>query len=138
MKRTDLNFAINASMTLCTSVIIGTGFLLKYKLIPGQDRWVKYGSNVELYFLNMDRHQWGSIHLILGFIFLGLLVLHIYLHWKTITSVYKRLIKKPLAKKVVAFLFIMICLLLIIIPLFIQPRIEARENGRGSHHMQMK
>ena len=64
------------------SVIIGTGFLIKYTLISGQERWDVYGRKVELYLLGLDRHQWGMIHLILGFVLMGLLIAHIVFHWK--------------------------------------------------------
>ena len=93
MQKSVLNFSINATMTLCMSAIVGIGFLIKYTLISGQERWGIYGRNVEISLLGMDRHQWGMLHLILGFILLGLLVAHIILHWKIITNVYKKLLK---------------------------------------------
>ena len=132
MKKPILNFTINTVMTICMSIIIGTGFLLKYTLIPGKERWIKYGNNVELYFFGMDRHEWGTIHLILGIVLLALVVLHIVLHWKIIISVYKKLIKQPLTKKIVALLFLVLCLALIIIPFFITPKVEPikKNNGR--------
>ena len=132
MKKPILNFTINTVMTICMSIIIGTGFLLKYTLIPGKERWIKYGNNVELYFFGMDRHEWGTIHLILGIVLLALVVLHIVLHWKIIISVYKKLIKQPLTKKIVALLFLVLCLALIIVPFFIKPKVEAikKNNGR--------
>ncbi len=105
IRKPILNFIINASMTLCMSAIIGIGFLIKYTLISGQERWDVYGRNVELYLFGMDRHQWGMLHLILAFVLLGLLLLHIVFHWKIITNVYKKIIKEPVTKKVVAFVF---------------------------------
>ena len=71
MQKSVLNFSINATMTLCMSAIIGIGFLIKYTLISGQERREIYGRNVELYFIGMDKHQWGMLHLILAFVFLG-------------------------------------------------------------------
>ena len=130
MRKSVLNFSINAIMTLCMSAIIGIGFLIKYTLISGQERKEVYGSNVELYLLGMDRHQWGMIHLILGFVLFGLLVVHIFLHWKIVTTVYRKIIKVPLTKRVVGFCFVMICALLILIPFFIKPEIETIEKGK--------
>ncbi|GAA4944347.1 hypothetical protein GCM10023314_16710 [Algibacter agarivorans] len=118
-------------MTLCMSAIVGIGFLMKYTLISGQERWEIYGRNVELYLLGMDRHQWGMLHLILGFILLGLLVAHIILHWKIITNVYKKIIKEPLTKKTIAIVFIILCALLIVIPFFVEPEIETVKKGHG-------
>ncbi|MGB5419276.1 DUF4405 domain-containing protein [Algibacter sp.] len=126
-----LNFAINTIMTLCMSAIIGTGFLIKYTLIPGQERWDVYGQKVELYLLGLDRHQWGMIHLILGFVLLGLLITHIVFHWKIIVNVYKKIVKEPITKKIVALVFIILCLLMILFPFFVQPEIQSMKKGNG-------
>jgi hypothetical protein len=113
------------------SAIIGTGFLIKYQLISGQERWDVYGRNVELYLLGMTRHQWGTIHLILGFVLFGLLIAHIVLHWKIVINVYQKIIKVPATKKIVAVSFIIFCGLLMLIPLFIKPKVENIEKGKG-------
>ena len=131
VRKPIINFIINASMTLCMSAIIGIGFLIKYTLISGQERWEVYGRNVELSLFGMDRHQWGMLHLILAFVLLGLLLLHIVFHWKIITNVYKKIIKEPVTKKVVALVFLMLCVLMIVIPFFIHPEIESIEKGKG-------
>ncbi len=106
-------------------------FLIKYTLISGQDRKEVYGQHVELYFLNMDRHQWGTIHLISGFVLFGLLVVHVFLHWKVVTAVYQKIVKVQLAKRIIAFGFVIICALLILIPFFVKPEIEPIEKGKG-------
>ena len=131
MRKTILNFTINASMTFCMSAIIGIGFLIKYTLISGQERWDVYGRNVELYLFGMDRHQWGMLHLILAFVLMGLLIVHIAFHWKVITNVYKKIIKEPVTKKVVALVFMILCVLMIVIPFFIHPEIESIKKGKG-------
>ena len=131
MRKPFWNFILNATMTLCMSAIIGIGFLIKYTLLSGQDRKEVYGQNVELYFLNMDRHQWGMIHLILGFVLFGLLLIHIFLHWKVVTAVYQKIIKVQLTERIVAFGFAIICVLLILIPFFVKPEIEPIKKGKG-------
>lgn len=131
MQKSIINFSINALMTLCMSAIIGIGFLIKYRLISGQDRWEVYGRNVELYFFGMDRHQWGMIHLILGFVLLGLLMVHIIFHWKVVTTVFGRIIKEPLVKKVVVLVFVILCALMLVFPFFITPEIEPIKRGSG-------
>ena len=131
MQKSIINFSINALMTLCMSAIIGIGFLIKYRLISGQDRWEVYGPKVELYFFGMDRHQWGMIHLILGFVLLGLLMVHIIFHWKVVTTVFGRIIKEPLVKKVVVLVFVILCALMLVFPFFITPEIEPIKRGSG-------
>lgn len=115
------------------SAIIGTGFLIKYTLISGQERWQIYSENTELYFLGLARHQWGMIHLVLGFVLFGLLIIHIVLHLKIVTNVYHKIVQIPILKKLVALSFIIICLLLILLPLLVKPRITAIKQGKGRH-----
>ncbi|MCL5128307.1 DUF4405 domain-containing protein [Algibacter sp. L4_22] len=131
MRKPNWNFALNAVMTLCMLAIIGIGFLIKHTLLQGQERKTIYGQNIELYLLNMNRHQWGNIHFILGLVFWGLLTLHIFLHWKVITVIYHKIIKAQLAKRILAFGFIIICSILILIPFFITPKIEPIKKGKG-------
>ena len=118
-------------MFLSMSAIAGIGFLIKFTLIPGQDRWIKYGRNVDLYLFGMDRHEWGTIHLIIGFILLGLLVLHIILHWYSLTCVFNRIFKRKLVKKIIALLMIVISAFLIIVPFLVKPKTDEIEQGKG-------
>ena len=106
MRKPTLNFIINALMLFCMCAIIGIGFLIKYTLVSGQEQIIKYGNKVELSLFGMDRHEWGAIHLIVGYILIGLLLLHIILHWKVIISVYKRLLQKKPAIKFISIVFI--------------------------------
>ena len=131
MRKPFWNFILNATMTLCMSAIIGIGFLIKYTLLSGQDRKEVYGQNVELYFLDMDRHQWGMIHLILGFVLFGLLIVHVFLHWKIVVAVYQKIVKEKWTKRLLAIGFAIICALLILVPFFVKPEIETIKRGKG-------
>lgn len=115
------------------AAIAGIGFLIKYILIPGQERKVKYGRNVELYLFGMDRHEWGSIHLIIGYILIGFLALHIILHWKTVMHVYNRLIKNRTIKNVIVAVFLIISSSLIVFSFFVTPEIIEIEEVEGKH-----
>jgi hypothetical protein len=129
MNRTKLNFVIDALMFLTLMAIAGLGFLMKYVLPPGRDVMAKYGRNLELTWLGWDRHDWGSIHLYLAFTLLGLLVIHLILHWSMIVGLYARLISNPRLRTRVALAFLIISLLLIYFPFLITP--EVGERGRG-------
>ena len=120
-------------MFLCMSAITGIGFLIKYTLISGQERWIVYNDNIELYFWGMDRHEWGTIHLIIGCILLGLLILHIVLHWNIIIRVYRKMFRRKLTTKFISILFITICALFIIVPFLINPKISKAEHGAKRH-----
>jgi hypothetical protein len=127
------NFVIDAVMFLLMMAIAGLGVLMKFVLIPGKDRWAEYGRNVELYFLGMDRHQWGTIHLILGCILFVLLALHIILHWKMIPNMYRRLIGSRPARIVLLTLFVVVSILLLVIFFFITPEVVEIGRGEGRH-----
>lgn len=131
--KSQINFIIDALMFLVMMAIGGIGFLMKYRLIPGSERWEVYGENVELYFWGMDRHQWGSIHLILGFVLFGLLLLHIILHWK-ITKIYYRLLITNRRIRVFSLvLFLFVSLLFLFFAFFVTFDVVPSREGRGRH-----
>lgn len=82
--RGKINLVIDLLMFIDFALIGGIGFLIKYTLPPGRERILKYGENTELFFLGLDRHQWGTIHLTAAYVIIGLLVLHVVFHWGTI------------------------------------------------------
>jgi hypothetical protein len=134
LKKSKLNFLNDILMFIVMLSMAGLGFLMKYILIPGKDRWLKYGSDVDLYFLGLDRHEWGTIHLILGFILLGLLILHIVLHWKTIISFFKNFIINLTLRRIFISIYIILCFILFIFPFFIQVEVVEVARGQGYHN----
>jgi len=98
--KAKLNFIIDALMFICMTAIVGFGILMKFILIPGKERWGKYGRSVELLWLGMDRHEWGTIHLSIGFMLLGLLALHIVLHWKVIVGLFQKMVGNQKARRI--------------------------------------
>ena len=87
--KTKINLVIDSTMLLVLMTIAGLGFLIKFVLIPGYKRNAFYQGDVELYFMGLTRHEWGRIHLLLGFVLLFLLLLHIILHWYMIVCILK-------------------------------------------------
>jgi hypothetical protein len=122
MKKSEINFIIDALMFFCMAAIAGIGFLMNYVLLSGREVWEEYGNNIELKFLWMDRHTWGGVHLFFGFILLFLLVLHIVLHWKMITGLYKNLITDPKKRRNTALIFLCICFILFIFSFIVSPQ----------------
>ena len=112
--KTTINFVIDASMFVCIMAMAGIGFLMKFVLMTGRERWVKYGRNVYLSFLGMDRHDWATIHLVIGFVLLVLLVLHTIFHWKMIMSMYCKLIDDQRTRRIVASVFLIVSAVLIL------------------------
>jgi len=131
MSKSKINFVIDSLMFLCMSAIAGIGFLMKVVLIPGEDRWIKYGKNVELYILNMDRHQWGTVHLVVALVFLGLLLLHTILHWKLIVSLFSKLITNKPTRKLIALIFVFISAILFLFAFLVKPEMGEIIRGHG-------
>ncbi len=124
-----INLIIDIIMFILMMMIAGIGFMIKYVLIPGYKRNTIYGTDADLYFWGLDRHQWGTIHLILGGLLLFLLFWHIVLHWTVITCLYKRMIPNKTKRKVLAYIFLFLSILFGIGPLLLRPEIDYNERN---------
>ena len=133
MDKSKLNFIIDALMFLVMMAMAGLGFLMNYILIPGKEAWAKYGRRVDLTWWGWDRHDWGDIHLYLGFFLLALLGLHIILHWRQIVLLFQRFIS-PKRRTLVLIAFVLVALLLIYFPFLISPDIGELGRGMGRFH----
>jgi len=131
MKKSKLNLVIDALLLLCIAAIAGIGLLMKYVLVPGYRRWEIYGRNVDLFFWGLDRHEWGAIHLFIGFIFLTLLVLHVVLHWGIIVGIYRKLLPNTFVRCIVTVVLISLTILLLTFSFFANPNVRERELGSG-------
>jgi len=135
MKKAKINLVIDALLLLCLAAITGIGLLIKFVLVPGSQRWEIYGQNVSLFFVELDRHQWGTIHFIIGLIFLGLLVLHVVLHWQMIVSIYHKLIPNSFARWITALILLVVTIFLFAFPYFVKPQVI--KQGHGKSHGQI-
>ena len=131
MKKSKLNLVVDALLLLCLATIAGIGLLIKYVLVPGYQRWEIYGRNVSLFLWGLDRHQWGTIHFIIGLVFLALLVLHVVLHWSMIVGIYHRLIPNRFARWVAALILICVTIILFAFPYFVKPEVLEQGIGKG-------
>lgn len=145
VNNSKLNLSIDIIMFVVMMIIAGIGFMIKYVLVPGFKRNEIYGKDLELYFWGLERHQWGTIHLILSFTLLFLLLLHIILHWKMIQCIYKKMISNKTVRISLAASFIVVSVIFGIGPLFIKPEIytvvshnyhrnEYRKYNEKIHH----
>jgi len=129
MNKARLNLLIDIVMTVLMAAIGGLGFLIHWVLIPGEERPAVYGSRVDLYWLGLDRHAWGDVHLGLGIALLALLVLHVALHWGQVVGIWRRMVASGAARIVLALGLLVLVAALMAFPAFIQP--EVTEGGRG-------
>lgn len=81
MKKKNLNVIIDALSFACFTFLVSTGVIIHYLLPSGSGRWRSIWS--------LNRHQWGTIHFWIAVIFLGVLTIHLALHWRWIVSILK-------------------------------------------------
>ena len=124
-----IKLVVDVLMFICMAALGGLGFLMKYVLLSGQEAQAVYGAKVDIYFLGVDKHERGTIHLIIAFVLLGLLLLHIILNWKPIVSMYQRLIGGQRVRKIVTAVFIIVSALLIAFPFMVTPQVQEKSGG---------
>jgi len=113
------------------TIIAGLGFLMKYTLPPGRERFLESGDMARSQFLGLDRHQWGTIHLYAALFLLIILAIHIFLHWNMIVGIYRNMIKSKGTRTVLAVVFVSICAVFFIFPFLIRS-----SNGRNGNNPQ--
>ncbi|MFO8236084.1 MAG: DUF4405 domain-containing protein [Bacteroidales bacterium] len=129
--RTKINFYIDIALLILLGGLAGIGLLIKYVLIPGQEAWLLFGDNVELTFWGLNRHEWGTIHLITGILFFIAFVLHIVFHWNMIKCMFRQCLPSKTVRGLVAIFSVVLFVLLIILPLFVKPVKEPVSKGAG-------
>jgi hypothetical protein len=125
-----INFIIDVIMFLLMAVLAGVGLLIKYVLLSGENRWIKYGRNVDLSFWGLDRHEWGTIHLWIAIALVALLVLHIILHWNMIICLYKKIIGNKTGRIICGSALSVITLLFVVFPFLIKVNMAEIAPGR--------
>lgn len=133
MDKSKANLVVDALMFLCVMAMTGIGLLMKFVLLPGKDTWAVYGRKVELFLFGMERHQWGTIHMIIAFVFLGLTVLHIILHWRMIVSIYSRLLGNRVPRRIIAVIIVIVALFFVVFPFVVKPEVQEPEH-KGRHY----
>jgi hypothetical protein len=82
MKRTVLNLLIDLAAGLAFLGMITTGYLLWFALPPG--------TNKLLSLWGLSRHQWGTVHSYISLVLLGILLIHLALHWQWLLCMVRR------------------------------------------------
>ena len=81
MNRQKLNVLVDAVAFTAFAFLTTTGVLSRYVLPPGSGRYATLWG--------LNRHGWGDIHFWVAVVLLGVLTLHLALHWKWILYVFK-------------------------------------------------
>jgi hypothetical protein len=90
MKRLHVNALIDVFAFFAFLLLLSTGLLLKYQLVPGSGGLSQHGTGhraseraVQLLW-GWTRHEWGQIHYWIALTLLAILAFHVVLHWKWI------------------------------------------------------
>ena len=89
MKRNTLNFWIDFIGFLVMSGLIWTGLLIHYVLPPGTGG---QHSGRELTLWGLGRHDYGDIHFYMALVLIGLMVIHVWLHWSWVCGTVNKLL----------------------------------------------
>ena len=79
MDRNRINYAIDGLTALAALNLVFTGFLIELVMPPGS-------GHERLTLLGMDRHDWGRIHFWTALACVGLVLIHVCLHWRWICT----------------------------------------------------
>ena len=79
MKRTAVNFFVDAAAFAAFVLLTATGLIERYLLPPGTGRFRALWG--------MNRHEWGEVHFWIAVVVAAVLALHLVLHWKWIVGV---------------------------------------------------
>ena len=66
---------LNLFLYLSLCVMIGTGLLMAYRLVPGS----RGGQGLEV--LGWSRHEWGDLHTWVSYLFVALIAAHLAMSW---------------------------------------------------------
>ncbi len=95
MSRTALNAIVDAVAYAGLVVLATTGLMLRWQMPPGSGglhgmgsgSGAGAGSQPVTVVWGLSRHEWGSIHYWIALGLMGVLVVHLFLHWKWIVCV---------------------------------------------------
>ena len=126
MKRTNVNFLVDALALVALVFLAATGAVIRYVLPAGS------GNTRALW--GLDRHGWGHVHFWIAIAFCVAMVVHLVLHWGWITCVVRWDTRGRSKGRAVLALIAMIALLaLAAAPFFgtVEEIEEGRRGGRG-------
>jgi len=141
--RKTLNVVVDTAALVGFVALIATGLMLRYTLPPGSGGRMPLGGGrgrgaareVALV-LGLTRHEWGDVHFWISVGLLGVLALHVGLHWRWVVSVVRGGARPAgsggvAARVVVGIVALTGLLLLVLLPLFLEvervPRSALRE-----------
>ncbi|MEX1230667.1 MAG: DUF4405 domain-containing protein [Planctomycetaceae bacterium] len=91
MKRISLNLIVDLAAAILLLGMIATGYILRFPLPPG--------TNKSHSLWGVTRHGWGSLHFWISAALLGVLLVHVILHWHWLVSVVSKRFGQSISEK---------------------------------------
>jgi len=123
MKRSNLNFLVDAVAFVMFLFLVVTGVIMEFILPSGTGHWTTLWG--------LDRHGWGDVHFWFSVVFLAALALHVYLHWKWIVSVLRGRPREGSGTRLGLGAVGLVALLLIAVAPLLSP-VERTANSRAN------
>lgn len=98
MNRLKQNIIVDVAMLLAMAVTSISGWVIKFFVRSGGGARSPLAARE---FMGLDRHAWRDIHLWAGVVLVALLVVHIALHWSTISAFFRREIPNRVVRIIV-------------------------------------
>jgi hypothetical protein len=99
MRRSSVNFIVDLVALVDLILLAFTGVIMQFVLPPGTGglgRLESGGAGREPVreMWGMSRHEWGDVHWVAAVLFVGLMVVHVVLHWGWIKGYVKGLVHR--------------------------------------------
>ena len=125
MHKSNLVKLIDIAAFISFIFVISTGVLLRY-VLP-----TRSGHAVEL--MGMTRHEWGDLHFLITVVFLLILTIHLFVHWKFFFSLFQCKVNSTSAYRVVLGIVALLAILALAIAPFVAP-LEHSETSKGAQY----
>ncbi len=115
MRRNTLNFWLDLFSFLVMLGLIWTGLLVHFVLPPGTGA---RGGGHGLRLWGLGRHGYGDIHFYLAIVLMGLMIIHVWLHWSWVCATLNKLVgmkSKTSAQRVVSGITLLATLAILMI-----------------------
>lgn len=137
MRKPTQNLIVDAAAFVAVALMLGSGFVLRYSLPPGSGSPTgAHGGGAREYLTvwGLTRHEWGDLHYWFSLALMGLLALHLVLHWQWISSMVRGRPKEGSGRRVaLGFLGLAGVILLVIGPLLSPVERHEREGVSQRH-----
>jgi hypothetical protein len=125
MRRATLNAAVDAVAFGLFAFLATTGVLIRWTLPPGSGRRTTVWG--------LDRHDWGDLHFWVAAAFLGVLSLHLLLHWRFLAGLVRGRAREGSGGRLALGLVAAATLVALAAAPLCAPVETAPRSGRGPH-----